>query len=139
MPSNWETHRIHRPTTTHHYPLTYLSLLTRPLTLDAVAPASATVAGDAPLRVTGANFAPVPGVAVLCTFSQFGGMLGVTPASYTSPTELRCASPLLLPDDAGAAALTLTTLVDGEAATGAPPNPLCTASVVHKVAQHRLS
>ena len=64
------------------------------------------------LTVSGANFSPDPAVGALCTFSRFGGTLGATPASYSSPTQLRCASPALLPEDActavGTAVLTLT-------------------------------
>ena len=60
------------------------------------------------LTVSGANFSPDPAVGALCTFSRFGGTLGATPASYSSPTRLRCASPALRPEDAGTAVLTLT-------------------------------
>ena len=105
--------------------------LSRPLTLDTVAPASAAVAAAAAaaaaaggvggvgglLNVSGSNFSPDPAIGALCTFSRFGGELGATPASYASPTQLRCASPPLLPGDAGAAALTLTALVNGAPAT----------------------
>ena len=38
--------------------------------------------------------------------------------TQASPTQLRCASPPLRPDDAGAAALTLTALVEGAPASG---------------------
>ena len=74
-------------------------------------------ASDGLLNVSGSNFSPDPEIGALCTFSRFGGTLGATPASYASPTQLRCASPALLPDDAGAAALTLTALVHGAPAT----------------------
>ena len=75
------------------------------------------VASDGLLNVSGSNFSPDPAIGALCTFSRFGGELGATPASYASPTQLRCASPPLLPGDAGAAALTLTALVNGAPAT----------------------
>ena len=92
--------------------------LTQPLRLDFVHPSSAAVAGDAPLLLNGSNFAPAPEVSALCTFSQFGGVLGATPASYASPSQLKCLSPRLAADDAGAAELTLTAMISDEVATG---------------------
>jgi len=92
--------------------------LSSPLALTVVSPASAGVAGGALLTLNGSNFAPAPEVSALCTFSEYGATLGATPASYVSPTQLRCASPQLDATEVGGSSLTLTPLIDGDRARG---------------------
>ena len=67
--------------------------LSRTLALHEVTPDSARLEGGAELLLEGDNFSPSPEVRLSCALTAFGRTLGTSPASYVSPTSLKCAAP----------------------------------------------
>ena len=67
--------------------------LSRPLELRGVTPDSSPLEGGAELSLEGANYSPSPEVRLGCALTAYGRTLGTSPASYISPTSLKCAAP----------------------------------------------